>query len=97
LVCRQKFYWDEGTDECIRRAGTLGRENIIVVKVAKPKQDFRFDVPVVGPRTIESMKEARARVLAVDAGMTLFLDKEQIIHSATSTGITITAVDNTTN
>ena len=58
----------EGTDEVIRRAGRIAGPGATVVKVSKPRQDMRFDVPVVGPGTLDAMREAGARVLAVDAG-----------------------------
>lgn len=84
----------EGTDECIRRAGTLCTSGgFTVVKVAKPNQDMRFDVPAIGTGTIETMARAGGRVLAVEADKTIFLDREQVIESATRHGITIVAVD----
>jgi DUF1009 family protein len=74
----------EGTDECIRRGGALAGEQggAVVVKVTKPNQDMRFDVPVVGPRTIESCATGRAAVLAVEAGRTLLLEKEATLTAA---------------
>src|SRR4029453_8066687 len=72
----------EGTDETIRRAGRIGGPGARVVKVAKPRQDPRFDVPVVGPGTIEAMGEAGARVLAVEAAQTLLLDKDALLLQA---------------
>lgn len=69
----------EGTDECIRRGGKLGKgTDVTLVKVSKPNQDMRFDVPVVGPRTIDTCREAGVRTIAVEAGRTLFLGKEEI-------------------
>jgi DUF1009 family protein len=79
----------EGTDEVIRRAGRLAGAGAIVVKVAKPKQDLRFDVPVVGPATVEAMREAKAAVLALDAGKTLLLDKEAFLREAEASGIAV--------
>ncbi len=70
----------EGTDEVIRRAGRLAGPGCVVVKVAKPKQDMRFDVPVIGPGTIEAMREAQALVLAVEAGRTLLLDRPALLE-----------------
>ncbi|MCX5860859.1 MAG: UDP-2,3-diacylglucosamine diphosphatase LpxI [Desulfomonile sp.] len=61
----------EGTDRAIRRTGDLGIHNGVVVKMAKPRQDMRFDVPGVGPATVDSMIEAKAKVLAVEAGKTI--------------------------
>jgi DUF1009 family protein len=79
----------EGTDEAIRRAGRLAGPGCVVVKVAKPKQDMRFDVPVIGPGTIEAMREARARVLAVDAGRTLLLDRRVLLTMADAAGVAV--------
>ncbi len=72
----------EGTDACIRRGGELGRGGVVVVKVCKPGQDLRFDVPAVGPRTIETMAAASARVLALEAGRTILLDREDAARAA---------------
>jgi DUF1009 family protein len=79
----------EGTDEVIRRAGRIAGPGCVVVKVAKPKQDLRFDVPVVGPGTVEAMREARAAVLAVDAGRTLLLDRAAFASTADAAGIAV--------
>ena len=69
----------EGTDACIRRGGTLGKgTDVTLVKVSKPDQDMRFDVPVVGPQTIDSCREAGVGTIAVEAGKTLFLGKDEI-------------------
>jgi DUF1009 family protein len=91
----------EGTDAPIGRAGeimrslageasTLGRE-LTVVKIAKPNQDMRFDVPVIGVKTIEVMRQAGATCLALDAGKCLLLDGNAIIAAADSAGIAIVA------
>ena len=82
----------EGTDNLIRRAGKIGRGGIVVVKVSKPKQDMRFDIPVVGLKTIESLAKARARCLAFEAGKTLFIDKEKSLLFADKKGISVVAV-----
>jgi DUF1009 family protein len=79
----------EGTDACIRRAGSLCDGGFAVVKTAKPRQDLRFDVPVVGLRTLESLKEARAAVLAVEAGRTLFFDKDRFLREADAAGVAV--------
>ena len=79
----------EGTDAVIARAGQLAGPGVCVVKVAKPNQDMRFDVPVVGVSTIEAMKAAGATLLAVDAGKTLMIDGEAIIRAADDAGIAI--------
>ena len=72
----------EGTDETIRRAGRIAGPGTTVVKVSKPKQDMRFDVPVVGEGTLAAMREAGARVLALDAGRTLLLDRPAFLERA---------------
>lgn len=82
----------EGTDRCIRRAGEMSSGPFVVVKVAKPKQDLRFDVPVVGLKTIESFQDAGGGVLAIEAGKTLMLDRERIIEWANSEKICIIGV-----
>src|ERR1019366_306995 len=82
----------EGTDQAILRAGTLcPRGGIVVVKVAKPQQDMRFDVPTVGGATIESMRQAGARVLAIEADKTIVIDPEETVALADRYGITIVA------
>ena len=82
----------EGTDETIERAARLaGGTPLVVVKVSKPKQDMRFDVPVVGPRTIEVMKQAKATALGIDAGRTLIFDRQRVIEMANAVGIAIEA------
>ena len=79
----------EGTDEVIGRAGHLAGPGVRIVKVAKPKQDMRFDVPVIGIATIQAMRVAGAAALSVDAGRTLVLDGEHVFASANEAGITI--------
>ena len=79
----------EGTDEVIGRAGHLAGPGVRIVKVAKPKQDMRFDVPVVGIATIQAMRVAGASALSVDAGKTLMIDGEAIIASANEAGVAI--------
>ena len=79
----------EGTDAIIRRAGELAGPGVRVVKVAKPDQDMRFDVPVVGVSTIEAMKAAGATILSVDAGKTLMIDGDAIVKAADEAGICI--------
>ena len=83
----------EGTDEVIGRAARLANGRpLVVVKVSKPKQDMRFDVPVVGLPSIEQMKSAGATALAIDAGRTLLFDRAKVIESADAAGIAIQAV-----
>jgi DUF1009 family protein len=79
----------EGTDEVIGRAGHLAGPGVRIVKVAKPKQDMRFDVPVVGLATIQAMRTAGASALSVDAGKTLMFEREDMLKSADEAGITI--------
>lgn len=79
----------EGTDAVILRAGQLAGAGVRVVKVAKPDQDMRFDVPVVGVSTIEAMRVAGATVLSVDAGKTLMIDGDAIVRTADEAGICI--------
>jgi len=81
----------EGTDAVIRRAGELVRGRLTVVKIAKPDQDMRFDVPVVGVPTIESMKEAGATCICVNAGKTLMFDRGDMITLANKHKIAIVA------
>lgn len=82
----------EGTDQCIRRAGELCRRGFTVIKVAKPQQDMRFDVPTIGLKTIQTMHEAGGRVLAIESGMTIFLDQQEVIDLADNLGIAIVSV-----
>jgi hypothetical protein len=79
----------EGTDRVIARAGQLAGAGVTVVKVAKPNQDMRFDVPVVGVATIRAMQAAGATMLSVDAGKTLMIDGDAIIAAADAAGISI--------
>jgi len=79
----------EGTDALIARAGQLAGPGVRIVKVAKPNQDMRFDVPVVGVSTIEAMKAAGATTLSVDAGKTLMIDGDAIVKAADDAGISI--------
>jgi hypothetical protein len=79
----------EGTDAIIARAGQLAGPGVRIVKVAKPNQDMRFDVPVVGVSTIDAMKAAGATILSVDAGKTLMIDGDAIVKAADEAGICI--------
>ncbi len=72
----------EGTNATIHRGGALARNGAVVIKVAKPNQDMRFDVPVVGPETISVAVEAKIRVIALEAGRTLFLEKKAVLKAA---------------
>ncbi len=82
----------EGTDATIKRGGTLVKENAVVVKVNKPGQDFRFDLPATGITTIKSLAEVQGAVLAVEAGQALLFDKEQTIAVAEEAGIVVVGV-----
>lgn len=81
----------EGTNEAIKRGGSLARKDAVMVKVAKPTQDMRFDVPVIGVATIAVAAEAHIRVIAVEAGRTLLLEKESVIEQANRANISIVA------
>ncbi len=84
----------EGTDECIRRAGKLCRRGgFTVVKVAKPEQDRRFDMPTIGAETVKTMHESGGRVLAIEAGMTIIIEPEEVTQLADKFGIAIVAVN----
>ena len=79
----------EGTNEAIRRAGVLARDGTVMVKVAKPNQDMRFDIPVVGAETIRVATDAGLRVITVEAGKTLFLQRDEIADLASAASISI--------
>jgi DUF1009 family protein len=79
----------EGTDEAIRRGGKLAGKGAVVVKVSKPNQDMRFDVPVVGLETLRAMIEVNARVLAAEAKKSIVLNKDKIIEESKKAGITV--------
>lgn len=81
----------EGTNEAIKRGGKLAREDAVVVKVAKPNQDMRFDVPVIGVETIRVASEAKVRVIALEAGKTLLLERDAIVDLAQASRISIVA------
>ena len=83
----------EGTDRCIERAGVLCRSGgWTLVKVAKPEQDMRFDVPTIGVSTIENLHKAKARVLAIETGRTIVIDQDQVIDRANQSGLSIVAL-----
>lgn len=79
----------EGTDEAIERAARLAGPGIRVVKVAKPNQDMRFDVPVIGMRTVQALRRARAAALSIDAGRTLVLDGDAVFEAADAAGVAV--------
>lgn len=79
----------EGTDEAIRRGGSYAQGGAVVVKVSKPQQDMRFDVPVVGLDTLKAMADVRARVLAVEARKSILLRQNEFLKAAVAAGITV--------
>lgn len=81
----------EGTDAMIRRAGTLA-PGLVVVKVSRPRQDPRYDLPVVGPQTVDAIAGARGTALAVEAGRTILLERARLMAAADAAGIAVTAV-----
>ncbi len=83
----------EGTDAAMERGGRLGRGGVVLVKVSKPNQDLRFDVPVIGLRTLETAAAAQVRVIACEARRTLLLDRERVVQEAQRAGITLFAAD----
>jgi len=83
----------EGTDETIRRGGRLCREGAVVVKICKPQQDLRFDLPATGLQTIITMEEVKAGCLAIEAGKTIMIQKDALIARANKAGISIVALD----
>jgi hypothetical protein len=83
----------EGTDEAIRRGGKLTKGGFVVVKVSKPHQDLRFDVPAVGVETIKNLRQAGGAALAVEAGKTIFLEQELLLDQADTAGLSVVAVE----
>jgi DUF1009 family protein len=82
----------EGTDACIRRGGALA-PGAVVVKAAKPNQDRRFDLPAIGPETVEAMAEVKARVLAVEAGATLVMDLDALLRRADAAAVAVVGLE----
>ncbi len=82
----------EGTDMCIKRGSKLAKKNAVVVKVAKPSQDKRFDIPAIGLRTLKTMKKYKADLIAVEANETIIVDQEKVIQFADENDIVIMAV-----
>ncbi len=82
----------EGTDDTIKRAGRFSRGGVVAVKMIKPNQDPRFDIPAVGIRTINSLIEAKASVLAIEAGKTFFINREESVSKADENHISIVAI-----
>lgn len=82
----------EGTDEAIKRGARYGKAGIVIIKVSKPNQDMRFDIPVIGPETINLLKTLKASCIAIEAKKTLIIDKEETIKSADKSGIGVVAL-----
>jgi DUF1009 family protein len=86
----------EGTDEAILRGGRLCDQGAVVVKICKPHQDLRFDLPAIGKQTIRTMREVDASCLAVEAGKTIVIDREEVVEAADRAGIAIVAMQRLT-
>jgi len=82
----------EGTDKAIKRAGEYGQGGFVVVKVARPKQDMRFELPVVGLETVKLLKQVKAKVLAIEAEKTLFFDIKKAIKEANKSKIAVVSL-----
>jgi len=83
----------EGTDAAMERGGRLGKGDVVLVKVSKPDQDFRFDVPVIGTRTMERARDSAVKVIACEARRTLLLDRKLVLEQAERLGISLFAAD----
>jgi len=81
----------EGTDAAIRRGGELGRGGVVVIKVSRPDQDLRFDLPTIGPETLSALQDAGATALALDAGRTLLLSRERFVDGADALDLAVVA------
>jgi DUF1009 family protein len=82
----------EGTDKCIKRGCKIAKKHSRVIKVAKPSQDKRFDIPAIGLRTLKTMKKYNADLIAVEAGETIIVDQDEVIKYANRHGIVVMAV-----
>jgi DUF1009 family protein len=82
----------EGTDETVRRGGRLGKGEVMVLKVCKPTQDRRLDLPVIGLTTLQVLEEAGASCLVVEAGKTIVMDKEELIRRADDRGLCLIGI-----
>ncbi|HEV2096702.1 MAG TPA: UDP-2,3-diacylglucosamine diphosphatase LpxI [Chthoniobacterales bacterium] len=82
----------DGTNETVKRGGALARKDALMIKVAKPDQDMRFDVPVIGLETLQTAVAAGVRVIAIEAGRTLLLEKESLLDAATRANVSIVAL-----
>ncbi|MFC1620900.1 LpxI family protein [Candidatus Omnitrophota bacterium] len=81
----------EGTDETIKRGAQYGKDGVVVIKVSKPNQDMRFDVPIIGPETIKLLKQVNASCISIETGKTLIIDKDETIKLAYEAGLGIVA------
>jgi hypothetical protein len=79
----------EGTDEAIRRGCRLAGKGALVCKAARPEQDLRYDIPVVGPATLDAAREGGAAALLVEAGRTFLLDRERLVREADAAGVAL--------
>ena len=84
----------EGTDEAILRGGVLAKEGAVIVKRSKPQQDLRFDLPTIGPRTIEMMESSKSSVLALEAGKTILLDRQEFLARANQANLAVVGLTN---
>jgi DUF1009 family protein len=82
----------EGTDEAIKRGAHYGKDGVVVIKVSKPNQDMRFDVPIIGPDTVGLLKDLKASCIAIEATKTIIIDKEETIKLADKAGVAIVAI-----
>ena len=82
----------EGTNKCLKRAHEIAGEGCILIKVSKPKQDLRFDVPTIGMQTVERLKEMKAQALVVEAEKTLFLEKQKCLESLEAAGVKLISI-----
>lgn len=87
----------EGTDETIMRAGSLAKKGIVVIKVSRPNQDFRLDLPVAGPQTIKTLEKVKGGCLAVEAGFTVLLEREILLKKANSANIAVVGINPSMN
>ncbi len=81
----------EGSDAAIRRGGEMGRGGVVVVKVSRPDQDLRFDLPTIGAQTLSALRDASATAVALDAGRTLLLDRDQFVAGADEMDLAVVA------
>jgi DUF1009 family protein len=83
----------EGTDQMILRAGKIGGEGCVVVKIAQQRHDMRWDIPVVGTRTIRNLRKAKCRGLALEAGKAILLEREEVLRQAAEAGLFLVVLE----